>query len=226
MVLMMAIASTVAQAQTVTVKKQTEQVKGDKSEGYSAVLDGKQAEVSGAWTKFLKEIGRIKLFSSDPVVITDPNFNGTVYPKGVVYANIFDNGNQTRVWLGILSKEWEEKDVEVANRFLEKLVYQFGVQFNRSKVQSQIDETNQAIAAVEKQQQRLLSQNKEFTIQLGNNDQERLQLQKALEANKLENEALKIKIDKNKKAQDSLVNAIGQIKKMLETHRERLRKIN
>jgi hypothetical protein len=215
-----------AQAQTITTKKQNEKVKGESVEGFAIELDGKMSDVSSPWSKFLKEIGHVKLFSSQPVVITEPNFNGTTYPKGIIYAHIFESGNQTRIWLGILPKEWEEKDLEFANKQLEKLVYQFGVRFNRDKVQRQIDEAQEAADAVEKQKQRLINQNKDMSSQLANNEKEKIQLEKSMDSNKLENEALKIKLDKNKKAQDSLANAGIQIKKIMETHKERLRKIN
>lgn len=215
-----------ASAQTISVKKQTEKVKGDKLEGYATEVEGKYADVNSQWTKFIKEIGRMKLFSSDPVVITEPNFNGSVYPKGIIYAHIFENGNTCRVWLGIQPTEWEEKDVVIANKQLEKLINQFGVQFQRFKVQTQIDETLEATAAVEKQKQKLLNQAKDLTLQLTNNEQEKLHLEKSIQNNKLENEALKIKIEKNKKAQDSLANVGEQIKKMTITHQEKMRKIN
>jgi len=220
----MFLIGTTCWSQTVTVKKQKEKAKGESAEGYSTELEGKLNDVSSSWTKFLKEVGRVKLFSSDPIVITEPNFNGTVYPKGIIYAHIFDGGNQTRVWLGLLSKEWEEK--EVADKEIEKLVYQFGIRYNRDKVQKQIDETQQAVDAVERQTQRLINQNKEMTIQLVNNEKEKIHLEKSVENNRLEYEALKIKLEKNKKAQDSLANAFVQIKKVKEAHEERLRKIN
>lgn len=213
-------------AQTVTVQKTNEKVKGDKLEGFSTELEGKFSEVNSQWNKFLKDMGRVKLFSSDPTVVTDPVFNGTLYAKGIVYGHIFENGNSTRVWLGIQPKEWEEKDVENANRELEKLAYQFGIQFYRSRVQVQIDETKEASDAVEKQKQRLINQNKDMTIQLSNNEQEKIHLDKSMDANKLEHEALLIKLQRNKKAQDSLVNVNEQIKKVMDSHQERLRKIN
>jgi hypothetical protein len=222
----MIVISTACWSQTVTVKKQKEKIKGENVEGYSTELDGKLSDVNSSWTKFLKDVGRVKLFSSEPIVVTEPNFNGTVYPKGVLYAHIFENGNQTRVWLGLLPKEWEEKDVDIASSETEKLVYQFGIRYNREKVQKQIDETQQAVDAVEKQTQRLIGQNKDMTIQLANNEKEKIHLEKSIENNKLEYEALKIKLVKNKKAQDSLANASIQIKKVKEVHEERLRKIN
>jgi hypothetical protein len=217
---------TVSWSQTVTVKKQKEKIKGESVEGYSTELEGKVNDVNASWTKFLKDIGRVKLFSSDPIIITEPNFNGTVYSKGIIYAHTFENGNQTRVWLGLLPKEWEEKDIDVASSETEKLVYQFGIRYNREKVQKQIDETQSAVDAVDRQTQRLINQNKEMTIQLTNNEKEKTHLEKSIQNNKLEYEALKIKLEKNRKAQDSLANASVQIKKVKDTHEERLRKIN
>jgi hypothetical protein len=213
-------------AQSIEVKKTGEKVKGDKVEGFSVELEGKFSDVNSQWSKFLKDIGRVKLFSSDPTVVTEPVFNGTVYPKGVMYAYIFENGTTARVWLGIQPKEWEEKDVEFANKQLEKLAYQFGLQFSRSKVQIDIDQAREAAAAVEKQRQRLIGQNKDMTIQLANNEQEKIHLSKSVDANNLEHEALLIKLDRNKKAQDSLTHVNEQIKKVMTTHQERLRKIN
>jgi hypothetical protein len=213
-------------AQTVTVKQSKEKVKGDKVEGFSAELEGKYSDINSQWSKFLKDLGKVKLFSSDPTVITDPVFNGTVYPKGVVYAYIFENGNQSRVWLGIVPSEWEEKDVDYTNKQLDKLVYQFGIQFYRSIVQSQIDETNDAAIAVEKKAQRLMNQSKEMSIQLANNEQEKIHLIKVMDANNLEHAALLIKLERNKKAQDSLVNVSQQIKKVKDGHLEKIRKIN
>ncbi|GHN00260.1 hypothetical protein WSM22_17490 [Cytophagales bacterium WSM2-2] len=224
--LLLAFCCSASFAQIVSVKKTSEKVKTDKLEGYSTELEGKYSDVNSQWSKFLKEVGRVKLFSSDPAVVTEPNFNGTVYPKGIVYAHIFENGSLTRVWLGIQPKEWDEKDVEFANKHLEKLTYQFGIQFNRYKVQTQIDETKQASDAVDKQIQKTIGQNKDLTQHLADNEQEKIHLQKSIDANKLENEALKIKLEKNKKAQDSLANASEQIKKVMITHQERLRKIN
>src|SRR6185369_2978619 len=108
-------------SQSVTVKKQSEKVKNESAEGATAELDGKQSDVNPQWTKFIKELGKVKLFSSDPVVVTDPAFNGTIY-KGTLYAYTFDNGTKTRVWIGYLPKEWEEKDLSFISNQTERLV--------------------------------------------------------------------------------------------------------
>lgn len=212
-------------AQTVTVNKQNEKVKSETIEVFATTLEGRKEDIQQAFNRYLKEIGKVKLFSS-PTTITEPVISGTPFSKGIVYAGIQDGDKSSTVWMGINPAEWEAKDVTYATRELQKMVYQFGIKFYRDQVQKQIDETQQALDAVEKQQQRTLNQSKDLTIKLSNNEQEKIQLEKSLENNKLENVALKIRIENNKKAQDSLVNVNTQIKKVLEVQKEKQRKIN
>jgi predicted RNase H-like nuclease (RuvC/YqgF family) len=217
--------SSLAQGQTITVNKQNEKVKGETIEVFALSLEGKKENIKSAWIKYLKEMGKLKLLGS-PMTVSEPVISGTPFNKGIVYAGTNEGDKTSTVWMGINSKEWEDKDVTYANRELQKMISQFGIKFYRDQVQVQINETQQALDAVAKQQQRLLNQNKDLTIKLGNNEQEKIQLEKSLESNKLENAALKIRLENNKKAQDSLVNSTDQIKKIMELHKEKQRKIN
>jgi len=217
---------TTAYGQTIAVNKQKEKVKNENIDAYAVTLEGKKEDISSAWNKYLKDVGKLKSFSN-PMVVSEPIMNGRTYTGKSFYADVRKNNETTSsVWAGINVSEWNESETEDVNRGLEKLVYQFGVTYYRQKVQQQIDETQQALEAVEKQQQRMLNQNKELTLKLSNNEQEKIQLEKSLENNKLENASLKIKLENNKKAQDSLANAGIQIKKIMETHKEKQRKIN
>ena len=212
-------------AQTVTVTKQNETAKGETIEAFAITLEGRKETIKTAWIKFLKETGKLKLFG-EPMTVTEPAINGTQFSKGILYAGNNESDKSSTVWFGINPAEWEDKDVTFANRELQKMLNQFGVKFYRDQVQIQIDETQQALDAVAKQQQRVLNQNKDLSIKLSNNEQEKVQLDKSLETNTLENAALKIKLENNKKAQDSLVNSTTQIKKVMELHKEKQRKIN
>ena len=213
-------------SQSANVKSQQQRVKGDNVDGFAIELEGQKADVTASLTKYLKEIGKLKFLTSDPLVITDPLFNGLVYTKKSIYALTTESGNVTTAWLGIKPTEWESKDVNFINKQLERLAGEFGVQFQRERMQSQIDETQQAADAVEKQALRFLGQGKDIQTKLVNNELEKIKLDKAFEANKLENAVLKIKIENNKKAQDSIANAAGQIKKVKDEQLQKLRKIN
>ena len=217
---------TVSYSQTITVNKQKEKVKGENIDTYAVTLEGKKEDISSAWNKYLKEVGKLKLFAS-PITVSDPIMNGTTYSGKSFYADLRKNNeSSSTVWAGIDAAEWNESQVDDVNRGLEKLVYQFGVTYYRQKVQQQIDEAQQALEAVQKQQQRAVNQNTDLTTKLTSNQQQKIQLEKSLENNKLENASLKVKLENNKKAQDSLANASVQIKKIMETHKEKQKKIN
>jgi hypothetical protein len=212
-------------AQTVTVKSQSETVKSEKVEGYGTELAGKKEEVQSAWQKYLKDIGKVKQ-GSGQVTITEPVFNGLVFSKGLIYGLIQNDGDKTSVWLGVKPDEWDSKDVDRVNNELEKAVHQFGIKYYRDKIQAQIDDAQEAFDAVEKQKQRLVNQSKDLAVNLLNNEQQKIQLEKSIETNKFENAVLHVKIEKNKKAQDSLAQAGAQIQKIKLMHQDRQRKVN
>lgn len=218
-------ALTTSWAQKVTTEKHNQKVNGDEAEGFVTSLEGKREDISAAWSRFLKEFGKSKQ-AGGITSISEPALGGTVYPKGVIYADVKENGESTRVWLGIKEAEWVVNDIEIVKKDLEKEVYRFGIRYYKDKIQGQIDEATRAFDATTRQSQRLVNQNKDLTIQLGNNEQEKIKLEEKLESNKLEHAVLLQRIENNKVAQDSVTQASEQIKKVIELHKERQRKVN
>lgn len=212
-------------AQKVTVTRSQEKVKSTSADVFTTALEGSREEVNAALVKFLKDIGKTKN-GTDLITISDPVFNGTAFSKKIVYAATKGDDKRTTVWLGFIKSEWEPSDTTLVRRELSQLTYQFGIKFYKDKVQAQVDETQQALDAVERQQMRIDNQGKDLVNKLSNNQQQKIQLEKQLEANKLENAVLLQKIQNNKKAQDSIANATLQIKKVMEIHKSKFREIN
>jgi len=215
---------TSAIAQKVTTEKQSQKVNGDEAQGFAALLEGKKDDVAISWSKFLKEFGKPK--GMDLISISEPALGGTVYSKGTIYADIKDKGDNTWVWLGVIENEWVVNDMDIVKKDLEKEVYRFGIKYYKDKIQEQIDEAQRAHDATTRQSQRLVNQNKDLNIQLGNNEQEKIKLEERLQSNALEHAVLLQKIENNKLAQDSVKAATEQIKKVIELHKERQRKVN
>lgn len=211
------------QAQTAKVKKESARIKGDNTEGFAIDLEAKEQEVSTAFTKFLKSLGKVKQ-NDGTYTISESTIGGTSY-KTPVYATVKEKGSTAQAWIGIKKEEWTEGADHVTKE-LEKLLHDFGVKFYRDKIQGQIDESTRALQAVEKQQQRLTTQNRDFSTKLEDNKREKIQLEKSLENNKLEYETLVQKLDKNKHDQDSVTLAGEQIKKVIEMQKEKQRKVN
>jgi hypothetical protein len=214
-----------AWAQKVTVNKKSERVKSESTDGYSTTLEGKKEEVEASWAKYIKSIGKVKA-GSDYQFVEGPAMGGTVYTSGILYAKSSGNTETGTVWMGIRPDEWTVNDVKTVEESVEKLVYQFGIKFYRDKIQAQITEAQTALDIVVRQQQRLINENKNLNTRLGLNDQQRINLEKSLEANKLEHLVLEQKMVNNKNAQDSVAATTIPIKRAIEMHQERLRKIN
>jgi hypothetical protein len=215
---------TIGAAQNITVQKGRVQVKGEKLDGFEVTLEGTTAEVTASLNGYLKTIGKTRL-KDDVITIQEPTIEGTKYTLPVL-ATTKGSGTNSTAWIGIKTSDWPEEDVKKVMQELEKTMHGFGVKFNQEKIQVQIDESVRASLAVEKQQQKLVNQNKELNVKLEDNKREKIQLEESLENNILEYEDLLKKIEKNKHDQDSISLAGEQIRKVTEMHKEKQKKVN
>jgi hypothetical protein len=210
-------------AQTVKVKKDEARVKGENLSGYAVDLDGKSEEVTSSLTKYFKSLGKARQ-NDGFITMTESTINGSAY-KIPVYGVIKESGSTTTAWIGIKKEEWGN-NADNMSKEMEKLAYEFGLKFYRDKIQVQIDESVRAFQAVEKQQQRLATQQRDLTMRLEDNKREKIQLEQSIENNKLQHEILLLKIENNKKAQDSMVVVNEQVKKVVEANKEKQKKVN
>lgn len=212
-------------AQSVKVNKESTRVKGDNVDGYAVELEGTQDDVASSFNKYLKSFAKLKL-GANPTTLTETVISGTSY-KSPIYATTKERNATAVAWIGLKPSEWSNTDdAEKVNKELERIIYDFGVKYYRDKIQVQVDESTKALQAVERQQQRLLNENKNLTTKLENNEKEKIQLEKSIEANKLENLSLLTLLEKNKRSQDSVAVATEQIKRVVEMHKEKQKRVN
>jgi hypothetical protein len=211
-------------AQTIKVNSKPNRIKGNACAGFVADLDGKSGTVEDELIKFLKEYGKPRS-TTDYVSVTSPLLGGNTYDGKTFFATVSGDDKKAQVWIGIDTTEWKALSSDALER-IEKLTYQFGVWFYRNQAQKEIDESQRAFDATEKQKLRLTNQVKDLTVRLGDNQQERTHLEKQLEVNSLEKAVLLQKIENNKKSIDSVANAGLQIKKVLDAQKEKQKRIN
>jgi hypothetical protein len=208
-------------SQTVHVTKESMRIKNENADGYSIVLDGDN--INNSFVKYLKGLGKVKQ-GFDYHTLTGANIGGKLYATNI-YASAKESEKKGTVWIGIKNTEWNKDDAEALDKHLEKIVYDFGVQFYRDKIQSQIDESNRALQAAERQQQKFINQNRDLNVRLEDNKRQKIELEKSLLDNKRENENLLKSIEKNKKDQDSLKVINDQIKKVIEMQRQKQQEV-
>jgi hypothetical protein len=207
-------------AQSIQTTKESHQIDGIKAEGYEVILNGSGDVVKSSLARYLKNLGKTRM-SGDYISISEPLIAGRKY-DGLFYGSTKPVGNSTAAWIGIAATT---SGGSALDRDIEKLVYDFGVTFRREQIQMQIDESARALQAVEKQKARLLNQNKDLNSKIENNKREKVQLEKAMVDNKLELEDLNNRLVLNAKAQDSVAVAAEQIRKVVEMHKDRQRKV-
>ena len=107
------------------------------------------------------------------------------------------------------------------NTEVKKLVREFGVYFYQNKAQLEIDESNQAIKAVDRQKSRLVTEREILTQKVAYNQKERVRLLKALQEIKQDSIGLQQRLNANQQAQDSVKIVGDQVQKVLQ---ERIKK--
>lgn len=212
-----------APAQTVKVEKGKASVKGESMEGFSVALNGSLSDVSSAFSRFLKTMGKVK--QTEFITLNEPEINGEAYPQPL-YAVVKQDDQFSSAWLGFNPSDLSKEESDKLMKELESVMKDFGIKFYRDKIQQQIDESEKAVQTVEKQQQRLLNENKTLNNKLENNKKQKINLEKAIEDNKVEYATLLKRLEDNKKAQDSVAVAADQIRKVVDAHKEKQQKVN
>ena len=208
-----------SRGQTIDVKKETAWIDGEKIHGFQVDLTASVEEVENSLSRFLKSIGKPKT-SGDYLTIAEPTIAGRK-SGNILYATSKASGKTTAGWIGTSSAGEETNQ----DQDLQRLVYEFALTFYRERIQLQIDESLRALQAVEKQQARLINQHKDLNSKIDNNKKEKIALEKALVQNKADLQDLIKKLASNGEAQDSIAVAAEQIRKVVEMHRERQRKV-
>lgn len=215
------LASVFAYAQKVTVSKNAERINGKNCDGYFTELTGSLADVNSSLTKYLKTFGKVKV-TGNQFQVSEAQVNLTKYVNPF-FVSTKTKADKVTVWMCASD---ESDSVKSIQRELEKLVYNFGVKFYKDKIQADVDESLRAQVAAEKQQQRLALEGKNLASRQEMNGKEKIRLEKALANNKQDSIKFVTALAKNKVSQDSVAIAAEQIKKMVETHKERQRRVN
>ncbi len=207
-------------AQSIIVRKENARIEGQNAPGYQVAFQASASDVKSSLSKYLKELGKVRS-SGEYLTVAEPLIDGA-QRNTTLYATTKQLAGTTAAWIGAFPNSDGEANPDAE---LEKLAYEFGVAFEKELIQRQIDESLQALQAVERQQTRLSNQNKDLHNKIERNKREKIQLEKSLEENKKAFEQLTLDIAANARAQDSIAIATEQIRKVVELHQERQRQV-
>jgi len=213
-------------AQEITVKEESKAIEKVTYAGYETTVNGSVEKHRDAWTKLLKNKGKVR------------KKNSLYFLEDFVFPQITDKLltgvtqiNQSRdsvvtIWLGIDSSVLEEEESGKLMNEISGMLYTYVLDYKKSLVLNDIQNAERAAAFTSRQHQRLLQNLENLTLRLLDAENEKRRLEESVKTMELEIEVLKQRIENNKADQEKTYEELEQIRKVLEMHKERLKKLN
>jgi len=211
--------------QEITAKEETKTLENTKYPGYSISVEGKLDRHQDGWTKLLKNKGKVRkrnsLYSIEDFVfpqITEKLLNG--------YTQVMLRDTTVNIWLGIDVSELEGDEPQQILGEIKGMLENYVLDYRKSLVLDDIQNAERAAAYTSQQHQRLIRDMENLKIRLLDSENEKRRLEENLKTMELEIEVLKQKIVNNGADQERTLVELEQIRKVLEMHKERLKKLN
>ncbi len=210
----------------IKVYEKEEKLEKLQRKGFAVLILLEEPFVDKAWSKKLKEFGKVDSRQNEYIVTEAvvPNISGQPVR---IYSKVTEKAKQgVEVWMAIdLGTEFITKKHPKADQ-LEQILYQFAVDIYRSDYLIQVEEAEKVLAKSTREYERTVSaelkirnkiqrnkdDKKELLEKLKETKMDSIQLVKDLEMNKLEQKQDSLETIKMKKAVESVKTKMAQIK--------------
>lgn len=218
------IISTGVFGQNYDIKKETQRVNNKKYPGVSSVVEAGFDEVEPYWIDYIKENGKARrkrnYYQLSEFSIKDLGVDTLTYATRVEAS-----GQNSLIWIAPVTSDLEEEDISSLNSDLEKILKMATRGYYVSEVQEKIDQAEAAATSVSKNHQKLIYEGEKLVVDLEGAEELKADLMMRLEETELKIRVLNQQIIDNKVAVDSVYNDLEQVKKVIEAHKESMKKI-
>jgi len=209
--------------QKITINVQTKRVAGHNYSGYQSDITGDFEDIKSDWLKLLRKNAKLKTrrnhYQIDELALLNLGIEVTGFSK------IGSNDNTVNIWLALYTEEIPEDKVELVNRELESMLYNFTFEHYKSGIQKQINDAERAAAFTSRKHQQLIQEAKSMDIKLLDVQNEKKKLEESLTSIELELQVLLQRIENNKADQEITYKDLEEIKKVLDGYKEKLKKL-
>ncbi len=209
-------------AQNVAISPEVREVEGLRRKGMTALVEFEKKTVEKAWTKFLKDFGKVENWKSGAWAVLGANQTQPDY-KGLDLVSRLDATSQgTKVFLSLGAKgDYVEPGTELYEKAKGQL-QTFCKQLYRDDISVQIDEAEKRVDLVSRIHDKTVQMGEQLKRQLEKNANEQAKLQKEMEEAKADAERLKADIQQNKIDQESALEEIKKVRKIAEEKKTKL----
>lgn len=197
--------------QKITINVQTKRVAGHNYSGQQSDITGDFEDIKSDWLKLLRKNAKLKIrrnhYQIDELALLNLGIEVTGFSK------ISSNDNTVNIWLALYTEEIPEDTVELVNRELESMLYNFTFEHYKSGIQKQINDAERAAAFTSRKHQQLIQEAKSMDIKLLDVQNEKKKLEESLTSIELELQVLLQRIENNKADQEITYKDLEEIKK-------------
>lgn len=212
-------------AQAIKVYEKEEKIEKMQRKGYAVLLLLEETFVDKAWSKKVKEYGKVSSTGSEYIVheAVMPSFSASPVK---LYSKVTEKSKQgTEVWLGLdLGTEFVSGKHAKAGD-MEKILYQFAVETYQADINVQIEEAEKTLAKTSKEYERTVGAELKVRNKMQKNKEEKKDLFDKLKQNKIDSVQLVKDLEMNKLAQKQDSLDVVKMKKAVEVVKAKLANI-
>lgn len=215
-----------AHGQEIMAKEDTQTIEGTEFAGYEINVEGDLDDHQDRWMRLLRNKGKVRKRSSRYSI------EDFVLPQ--VTESLLDGYTQFKqerdttitIWLGIDVSALSDDEPQAVLGEVKGMLENYVLEYRKSLVLDDIQDAERAAAFTSRQHQRLIQNLENLKIRLLDAENEKRRLEENLKTMELEIEVLKQRIVNNEADQETTLEELEQIRKVLEMHKERLKKLN
>lgn len=211
-------------SQSYEIKPETQRINSNKVQGYSSKVNAPVDKVEDYWMEYLKTNGKTRR-KRNYFQVTEFKTSKYGLDSLMLVTRVTDVDSLGKVWIG-LESDLPEKQKEEKLSYLGEVLRKFTKSYYLHEQQERIDASEQAAIFMSKNHDKLIKQGENFQLELNSAKGYKLRLEEQLENTILEIKVLTQKIETNKIDAEQAYQDLLRINKVLEKHKEDLKKIN
>lgn len=212
-------------AQDYTVIKKSERINSAKYDGYAVQVDGPYEKVTDQMYTYLKERAKVRR-KRNYYAVSEFTMDKVALDSTEVYVKINDKGASTQVWMGAVTNGLEEGRIAEIDKAIEAELVLMARSYYVHQQELKIQQAEAAAQVISKKQQNLIEEHESLTKGLADAEARKIELENMLEANKLKIASLKQRLIDNKADQDTTYLDLQKVNKVIQGHKEGLKRIN
>jgi len=211
-------------AQSYTINEETQRVNNKKYTGVSSLVDGGVEEVENFWIEYIKGHGKVRR-KRNYYQLTEFSINDLASNTVTYYTRITNKDSTGLIWLAPLNDGLSDEEIKSLNNDSEKILKLATRTFYIDQVQQKIDQSEDAAIFVSKNHQKLIYKGETLVEDSLATYALKGELEARLEETILKLKVLNQQILDNKAAVLATYEDLEKIKKVIERHKESLKKI-